>query len=498
MKNKVALFLKLTGVLLFSFSLCSCNASNPEQKDNPPVVDPTEPTTPTDPIDPVTPTDPVIHVESVSLNETEITLIVGDAKKLDATVLPENATNKDISWLSSNNEIVTVEDGLLTAIGVGEAEITVTTVDLEKTATAHVAVKKPKGTPNPNLLLTEMSTGSSTYRDRAVEISNIGDEDIILNDYSLNVYRNRNENPSNVIPLDGHVIKAKSSFVIAYQNAKEEILDKADLVTDQYLNDGTFPVALAFDEEPFDSIGTIGYIHDFAQGAVLVRLKEYFYQSLDFNLYHWVRYPIDTLNTLGNYDVISQQALLEGPKLTAENFDTPFCYDASKGTGGAIEVKYVRNYDGDTTLFNYGYTYSSYDVSGSLSTRYYAINTPEIAHSPDEVADPYGNEARDFTAGQLSRAKHYVVQSVNGYSLHETYGRMLGYVWVAFKDNPEPSDYYLLNFLIVKEGLSRPGFLTRSAEYNSLMLYNEISYVEYIYYAEQYAIAYKLNLHSGD
>ena len=278
--------------------------------------------------------------------------------------------------------------------------------------------------------------------------------------------------------------------------AKQEILDKANLVTDKYLNDGTFPVSLSFYDEVVDTIGHIGYVYDFAKAAVLVRLKEYFKQAKSFKDLHWIRYPVNSLDTLGNYDVVSEETLQEGPKLSEEFYKSPFCDNATNGNGGVLEVAYQYNIDGDTTKFNYGSRYSAYDISGSLSTRYYGINTPEIAHGADEEPDPYGDEAKDFTTRMLKNAKHYLVQSVSGYSLHETYGRMLCYVWISTKDNPEISDYQLLNYLIVKNGFSHPGFIDRQAEYNSSMTHEGVSYVEYLYYADTYAKALGLNIHS--
>lgn len=348
---------------------------------------------------------------------------------------------------------------------------------------------------NPNIIFTEMNTGTS-FVNRAIEISNIGDEDASLDHFAVHVYRNWSEEYTETIPLDGYIIKAKSCFVIAYHMAKQEILDKADLVTDQYLNDGTFPVSLSFYDEVVDTIGHIGYVYDFAKAAVLIRLKEYFKQSKSFKDLHWIRYPVNTLTTLGNYEVVSEETLQEGPKLSEEFYNTPFCDNASNGNGGVLEVTYQYNIDGDTTKFNYGSKYSTYDISGSLSTRYYGINTPEIAHGSGEEPDPYGDEAKDFTTRMLKNAKHYLVQSVNGYSLHETYGRMLCYVWISNKENPKISDYQLLNYLIVKNGFSRPGFIDRQAEYNSLMIYDGVSYVEYLYYANAYAEALGLNIHS--
>ena len=70
-----------------------------------------------------------IPVESISLEKEKI-LHVGDKTKLQAQILPTDATNKKVKWESSNPEIVEVsEDGTIQAIKYGTAEITATTID---------------------------------------------------------------------------------------------------------------------------------------------------------------------------------------------------------------------------------------------------------------------------------------------------------------------------------------------------------------------------------
>ncbi len=69
------------------------------------------------------------HVSSVELEIEDITLEKGEEKTLAATVLPENATDKSLIWETENDKIVSVEDGKITAQGVGTAKITVKTVD---------------------------------------------------------------------------------------------------------------------------------------------------------------------------------------------------------------------------------------------------------------------------------------------------------------------------------------------------------------------------------
>lgn len=418
-------------------------------------------------------------------------LLISVAIALTSCSILEPYSNSSVSssFISSSQNSESIISSTITS----SEELTSSLVEVSSSSLLTSEISIPP--VNKNIILTEMNTGT-TYSDRAIEISNIGEEDVALNHYAINVYRNWSDIPTETIALDGYVINAKSCFVIAYSEAKKEIKDKANLITAKYLNDGTYPVSLSFYGQVVDTIGEIGNIYDFAKAAVLVRLKEYFTQYKKFKEYRWIRYPINTLETLGNYDVISEEDLLDGPKLTDEFFNKPFCDNATNGNGGVLEVSYLYNIDGDTTRFNYGSDYDEYEISGSLSTRYYGVNTPEIAHSDDEEPDPYGDEAKAFTQRMLNSAKHYIVQSVNGYSLHETYGRMLCYIWITNKENPEISDYQLLNFLIVKNGFSRPGFIDRKASYNSLMTYQGISYVEYLYYANTYAELLGLNIHS--
>ena len=82
-----------------------------------------------------------IKTESVRLSDTELHLNVGDTKTLTATVDPDNATNKNVSWKSDNESVATVDqDGNVSAVGSGSAKVTVTTEDGGLTATCEVTV----------------------------------------------------------------------------------------------------------------------------------------------------------------------------------------------------------------------------------------------------------------------------------------------------------------------------------------------------------------------
>ena len=83
----------------------------------------------------------VYPVESVSLDKTSYEMTEGDEFTLTATVKPDNATNKNITWSSSNNSVASVSNGKVTALKAGAATITVKTEDGSKTATCEVTIK---------------------------------------------------------------------------------------------------------------------------------------------------------------------------------------------------------------------------------------------------------------------------------------------------------------------------------------------------------------------
>ena len=91
----------------------------------------------------------VVNVTGVSLNKTSTAIEVGANETLVATVAPENATNKKVTWESSAPTIATVnENGKVVGVAEGTAVITVKTVDGEFTATCNVTVT-PRTTPLP-------------------------------------------------------------------------------------------------------------------------------------------------------------------------------------------------------------------------------------------------------------------------------------------------------------------------------------------------------------
>ena len=84
-----------------------------------------------------------IAVQSVSLDKDSLLIVIGQTDTLTATVLPDRATDKSVSWSSSKPDVVTVNNGIITTVGLGDAVITVTTKDLNLTAQCFVSVVEP-------------------------------------------------------------------------------------------------------------------------------------------------------------------------------------------------------------------------------------------------------------------------------------------------------------------------------------------------------------------
>ena len=101
-------------------------------------------------------------VSGVTLDKTELALKVDESAVLKATVLPENALDKKVTWKSSDTKVATVDaNGKVTAVAPGTATITVTTEDGNKTATCTVRV-------GDQLVITFVTNGGTAVKSQLV------------------------------------------------------------------------------------------------------------------------------------------------------------------------------------------------------------------------------------------------------------------------------------------------------------------------------------------
>ena len=125
-----------------------------------------------------------ISVTGVSLNKTSLSLTVGGSQSLSATVSPSNASDKSVSWKSSDTSVATVDgSGNVKAVKAGTATITVTTKDGSKTATCKVTVSKPVSTiavtgVSLNKTSLSLTVGESQSLSATVSPSNASDKSV--------------------------------------------------------------------------------------------------------------------------------------------------------------------------------------------------------------------------------------------------------------------------------------------------------------------------------
>jgi len=82
-----------------------------------------------------------VAVESVSASPQTTSVVVGSTRQLTVTVLPSEASNKNVTFVSSDESIATVTSaGLITGVAEGSATVTITTASGGKTATVSVTV----------------------------------------------------------------------------------------------------------------------------------------------------------------------------------------------------------------------------------------------------------------------------------------------------------------------------------------------------------------------
>jgi hypothetical protein len=87
-----------------------------------------------------------VSVTGVTVSPTSASIAVNGTQQLTATISPSNATNKNVTWSSSNTAIATVStSGLVTGVAAGSATITVTTSDGGFHATSAITVTSSGG-----------------------------------------------------------------------------------------------------------------------------------------------------------------------------------------------------------------------------------------------------------------------------------------------------------------------------------------------------------------
>ena len=110
------------------------------------------------------------HVTGLDLSHSTRTIYLGQTVTMTATVLPSDASDKSVTWTSSNSDIVSVtQNGSVTANAMGEAEITATSNDGGFSKTCKVTVVEPL-VPATSLTLTPKTMSLNIGDSGALEL----------------------------------------------------------------------------------------------------------------------------------------------------------------------------------------------------------------------------------------------------------------------------------------------------------------------------------------
>ncbi len=153
--------------------------------------------------------------------------------------------------------------------------------------------------------------------------------------------------------------------------------------------------------------------------------------------------------------------------------------DAVDPRGGYFEVTLKYCTDGDTAVFHYPQYIYDLIESGAKSVRFLNMDTEETYYGGEEE---WGKPASVLTCDLLTSAQSIILQTDPGDALTGTYGRLLGWVWVQL---PGEEEYFLLNYMIVKQGLARVKYEFGAGETIS---YGNYTYNEWMHIAEDYAV----------
>ncbi len=177
-------------------------------------------------------------LKSVKLNKTELEMVINSEDELNYVLEPSNIYVSDVKWTSSDSNIVSVTDGKVTAIGIGEADITLMINNIS--VTCHIKVK-PIEIDSIKLDKTfiKLEQGDSTSLNTTIEPDNVADKSVIWKSGNKNIalvdkkgkVTAQGVGTTDVTVTTSNGKKATCKVTVTAKEAKSIRLDKDDFIT---------------------------------------------------------------------------------------------------------------------------------------------------------------------------------------------------------------------------------------------------------------------------
>lgn len=377
---------------------------------------------------------PVIPVEGISLDKTELTLVLTESETaaLIATVTPDTATDKTVTWTSSDESVATVADGTVTAKSVGTATITAKAGDKE--ATCNVTVVNPAADaeftisevevqrPNDAVVTVTLDTDDAVAASvLSFEAKNAGGEKLTLKSIELigvvGAYNIDNGKisfgSSNGTEAAANLKKGDIATLIFATTADTtlgdytvtmtgELTNAANQAVSFNVNNGKITVVDVADVE-FDTNGGTPATIEKQTVKIGEKLDSSKIPTVTKTGYTFAGWQIDGTTTIFKIDTDKVQQAM---KLVAQW--TPITYtiafDGNGATSGST-ASVTATYDQDATLTANGFTKTGYTFQGWAET--------------DNGAKKYddGATVKNLTAENEATVTLYAVWQANNYTV---------------------------------------------------------------------------------
>ena len=166
---------------------------------------------------------PDVVVKEVTVNPTSLTLRVGEKTTLTATLTPADAVDQTVEWGTTNPEVVTVSDGVVTAVAKGTAQIWVkaTAVNIADTCSVTVLGAMDQTTVTYNAVkdLAYLTDGAKVFFGTSKE-----GEDYIMGIYNETTSKNNIKGVSATYGENRHTVTAELAYAYTVQRDGDYII----------------------------------------------------------------------------------------------------------------------------------------------------------------------------------------------------------------------------------------------------------------------------------